>query len=127
MSLKSDIYDYLMSIGQADDISIGGLPDAPDNVVVLEQYEGLGSLYTHDNPEGPAYGRPSLQARARSFDTVWAEDRVNALKKLINLTNVVLNGTRYQRVWAITEPIYIGPDEAKRSHWTVNFGVMKEA
>lgn len=126
MSVKTDLWDYLDSIGQATDVFIGGLPDTPDNVVVLEQYEGLGALYVHDVP-GPAYARPSIQARARSFDPVWAEDRVNYLFKNLSLTNVVLNGTKYQRVWALSSPMYLGLDEAKRHHWSVNFGIHKEA
>jgi hypothetical protein len=124
-SIKADLQDYLTSIGQGDDVSIGGLPDTPDDVVVLEQYEGLSPIYKHEDTTKPAYERPSIQARTRSFDPEAAQLRAKQLMGALCLTNVTLNGTFYQRVEAITSVIYIGLDTAKRHQYTVNFGVFK--
>lgn len=125
MSVKTDLWDYLNTLGQANDVSVGGFPDTPDNVVVLEQYPGLSPVYIHDLPTKPAYERPSIQARARSLDPVWAEDRVNELLEILCLTNITINGKLYQRVYALTSAMYMGKDLADRHHYTVNFGVWK--
>lgn len=125
MSVKTDLHDYLLSIGQGTDISLGGFPDSPDMVVALEQYEGLPPLFTQDN-SGIAYERPSIQARVRGDDTAAVEARAKQLFRLLNLVNVVLNGVKYQRVFPITSPMYMGLDENGRHHWSVNFAIHKE-
>lgn len=127
MSMKADLQDYLVSIGQGVDVYIGGFPDTPDDVVVLEQYGGLEPIYIPELTTQPAYERPSIQARSRSFDPEKSERRAKELMHLLSLTNVTLNDTFYQRVAAITSVMYIGLDEAKRHHFTVNFGVFKNS
>lgn len=126
MSIKADLHDYLSTVTNVDDIFIGGLPERPSNVVTIEQYPGTPPEFIPEQ-SGPAYEHPSIQVRARSLDPTWAEERAQELfRKLSVIVNMTINGTRYQRVKAISSPFFMGNDQNDRSNWVVNFAVHKE-
>ena len=129
-SLLVDIGGYIdsnfASLTLSTNFFYGFLPELPDNCVAIYENGGVAPIFTQGTVNTPAIERPQLQflVRNTSYETGMA--LANSLYLFITaIANQTINGTRYLRVVAISNPSVIERDMNKRIVFSCNFDVQK--
>jgi hypothetical protein len=82
---------------------------------------------THDDG-GTAIDRPRVQVVVHAATTAAAEARAQQCQRALSqVTNRLIDGTRYLRVVPIQPPFDLGPDATGRARWAFNVAVAVEA
>ncbi len=128
--LLAEMADYLSTNGigtQGTDLFYGFMPDTPNTAVALYETGGLSAAHGMAPSPGLAKAeRPRLQVVARSTDYDVARLKIDAVWKLLDgLGDVVISGTRYLGVYAVSSPYPMGRDAEGRAFLTCNFDVTK--
>lgn len=96
------------------------VPSKPENVgpyCILVETGGSGAVLAHDQ----RYPQPSLQVRICAASATVARAMAGAWHaRYCNLHNVVLNGTKYERVVAVQEVLDLQTDAANRPQFGFN-------
>jgi hypothetical protein len=105
----------------------GWLPDQPDAVVALFEYNGLVPIYTMGPQTLPQIGQPHLQVVVRDVTYTGARDTCEGVTRALEgITNEVVNTTFYQRVSRLQDPFFMHRDAVKnRVYFACNFEVMR--
>ena len=127
MSMLTDIHAYLTANGQSTNLYIGSLPDSPDVVVGLFQYQGR-------QPEevlevaGVRRERPGLQVQVRSSPNAYAdaEARAYAIYDLLQVANATLGSGYYQQVRPFGSPFLLVRDQNRRAVIATNYLVTRD-
>ena len=75
--MLTDVHSYLSSNGQGTNLYIGSLPDSPDVVVALFQYQGRPPAEVSE-VSGIRRERPGLQVQVRSSPNGYADADTNS-------------------------------------------------
>lgn len=129
MSVLTDLGGYLDS--QSALVTLGTnffysiLPEAPDNCVALIETGGPAPLFTLGAVNTPVIERPQIQFLVRNTSYETGSQTANALYLILTqIANQSINGTRYLRVVAISNPNLLERDMNKRCVFTCNFDVQ---
>jgi hypothetical protein len=127
MSMLTDIHAFLSSNGQSANLYIGSLPDSPDVVVGLFQYQGRPPAEVI-NVAGIRRERPGLQVQVRSAPNTYAdaEARAYAIYDLLQVANATLGSGFYQEVRPLGSPFPLGRDLNRRVVIAANYLVSKD-
>lgn len=131
-----DLADYLASGGLGTvgtDIFEGGwfdggTPATPDAQVALFHYPGLPPaqvLGGSANASPLIFPRVQVAARAKTYAAALAKAQA-CYDRLAVVTQLLINGTRYLRVEALSEPAFIGQDQNSRTLFGANFQITRE-
>ena len=130
-----DVGDYLASHGVGTvgtnifkgGFVDGGTPAPPDDQLAVYEYAGSppDQVLGPSNPSPTIHPRIQISTRSRSYQTARAmiQAAYDALAPVVDQT---INGTRYQRIEALSEPAAIGRDENGRHILVSNFEVMRD-
>jgi hypothetical protein len=128
MSMITEIAAYLatnLSKTVGIDIFINDIPEYPDDCLILFQYGGQESEFTHD---GLRDVRPQLQVLTRSSQSDFATGEALALSVdslLDGITNTTIGTTVYKSIRSLGQPAFYGPDAMGRPIWEENFSIVK--
>lgn len=132
MSTLSEIGDYLEGLGLGSQsgneptLRLGGLEDAPDDVVCIYQYPGGGNEWVQDKIL-PVAERPQIQVVARAKRYQDAELKIDrAWQALAIVRNTTLSGTYYRSIEPNGSPGLLKRDEHGRTLLYFNATVEKE-
>ena len=127
MSMLTDVHAYLTANSQGTNLYIGSLPDSPDVVVGLFQYQGRPPGEVLDVP-GVRRERPGLQVQVRSAPNAYAdaEARAYAIYDLLQVANATLGSGFYQEVRPLGSPFPLGRDQNRRVVLATNFLVSRD-
>ena len=125
LSWLQDIEDYLIAQGVATSSNIGRefIPPTPDVFMCLHSYAGRPPSWTHD---GKLIEMPGLQIEIRDQDSDHAMQWINqAEAALLQVTNVLMDGTFYQSVRPLQAAFSEGWDNTKCFWLKQNFSVSR--
>jgi len=130
-NVLSDIAKLLDDAGVATpavDLFAGIRPGAaPDDCLVIFEYQGPAAEETFGAGDSPSVARPNIQVAGRGKTYVAARDLTWAAYEALRVVvNAEVNGTMYQRIAPTSQPFGIGQD-AKNLYLVVcNFAVWKD-
>ena len=119
---SEDIKDVLdtssndLGLAFGTDLFIASLPPEPDNCVCIFDYPG-------EAQEQFGHEKPSVQIKVRNRDYQTGYALCRDIKYLLHdeHNNTVINGTRYIRIFCITDIFPLGQDEKNRYLFSINF------
>lgn len=116
-----DIADFLQSnsIGTlGTDVFIGGF-DTPPNCVSVNAVTGSGQ---QTSLGGDVLYQPELNIGVRDRSGRAAELKARSIHTLLNLqTNRMIGSTRFQRIEAIADPLFVSKSEQEGTIYSINF------
>lgn len=127
MSMLTDIHSYLTANGQGTNLFIGSLPDSPDVVAGIFQYQGRPPAEVLE-VLGIRRERPGLQVQVRSSPNAYAdaEARAYAIYDLLQVANATLGSGFYQEVRPFGSPFPLGRDANRRVVIAANYLVSRD-
>jgi hypothetical protein len=127
MSMLTDVHSYLAANGQSANLYIGSLPDSPDVVVGLFQYQGRPPAEVLE-VLGIRRERPGLQVQVRSAPNGYAdaEARAYQIYDLLQVANATLGSGFYQEVRPFGSPFPLGRDASRRVVIAANYLVSRD-
>lgn len=127
MSMLTDVHAYLTANSQGTNLYIGSLPDAPDVVVGLFQYQGRQPEEVLD-VAGIRRERPGLQVQVRSAPNAYAdaEARAYQIYDLLQVSNATLGSGFYQQLRPFGSPYLLARDNNRRAVIATNYLVMRD-
>lgn len=113
MSVLTDLQTRLSGQGYGPTVVRGVTPDAPDELLTLQTYQGAqGNL---PDPDGlPVDERLGAQAMSRAADQATAEANAWSAWRALHFRHATLNGNRYAWCRANQAPAYVGTDDRGR-------------
>lgn len=116
------------SLVLATNLFQNAMPTEPGDAVALAEYSGMGPLFRQsDAVTGPTCERPQIQLMVRGTDHDTVRDLIRTLWAWLGkVTNMDLDGTRYQSIRAMQSPFLLRRDDNKRWIFAANFHVIKE-
>lgn len=117
--------------GDGTEISLGFMPEKPDNCIAIYETGGMGPIRAmRTSPGQPVAEQPRIQVvvRGAAYDYATPRTKINALYKLLEgYGDTTVNGCRYLWIGAVQSPFPMQRDQAQgRPSMAVNFDVMKE-
>jgi hypothetical protein len=119
-SIVKDIKTYLTAHGcSTDAIYLNCQPDTPNDLIAITKYGGIpGGLKTEHR----------VQVLVRNISAITAENKINAIRNLLNPTNpeavIQLTSTRTATIKALQEPFPLFQDDKNRFKFVCNFRVL---
>lgn len=127
--LLEDLSAYLVAdlgLVAGTDLFIGISPEAPDRWVSLHETTSNPPTFTMGGSGVPIIESPMLMAYARDTSYLGARTLIQDVwLSLQKIANETLSGTFYQRVQAVSSPVFLSRDENRRVLMSANFSVMK--
>lgn len=106
------------------DLFIGAIGDLPVEAVLLNEYGGSVPESTHDKNY---YERPRFQVSVRSARYPDGRSRIESIYQALNqVSNQVLGGTKYLRLFPLQAPFELNRDERGNIWFAVNYEALKE-
>jgi hypothetical protein len=129
MSADVELAAYLETLGYGTTsaptptITVGQMPESPDDVTTLYALPGRRPERTMNGPSA-VYER--VQIRFRGTDPVVTRAKALGVLTALDGFNGTIGGVRYLFVEALTEVFDTGEDENHRNTYSVTFLVTKE-
>lgn len=110
MSLLTDVQALMTGVSN---ISIGSMPDTPDNSVCLYLTGGYARSLS-----GTMVEEPTFQVRVRNTSYETGESLCCTIKDLLHGKN---NTGKFLMIEQQSDVMELGRDTSERSEWTINF------
>lgn len=107
----------------------GIAPEAPDVVVVVQEFSPASAIYTMGQAVGSVtMERARVQVMSRALDYVEAESLASRFhKELDGLKNITISGVRYHYIQGLqSKPFPLSRDANDRFRFAANYEVMRE-
>ena len=120
MGLISDIKTLLTS---ETNISLGSMPDTPDNCCCLYETGGYNNIYTLDKTKTE---QPTIQIKVRDKSHSTCISRCESIVARLDMkTYVTIGSNLYQSIIQVGNLLQLGRDESDRTEMTLNFRIIK--
>jgi len=121
------------ALGSGSNFFVGIIPDTPDVVTTLFEYEGKEPQYVMGNSSLPAITKPHLQVLCRDITYQNSRDQcesvVRILEQVTNQSikaNVSSTPTLYYRIERIQDPFLFHRDSRRRVYFACNMAVQRQ-